>query len=76
MIVVAVSQTHNSYIISITLMAVATIGDVGKCCEADTAVFYIPLVTCIYCKLTPCIYRCIIRLYLLSIVDARAAAIS
>jgi len=27
------------------MMAVATIGDVGKCCEADTAaVFYIPLV--------------------------------
>jgi hypothetical protein len=25
-------------------MAVATIGDVGKCCEADAAVFYIPLV--------------------------------
>jgi hypothetical protein len=26
------------------MMAVAaTIGDVGKCCEADTAVFYIPL---------------------------------
>ena len=44
MIVVAVSKTHNSYIISITIMAVATIGDVGKCCEADTAVFYIPLV--------------------------------
>ena len=25
------------------MMAVATIGDVGKCCEAVTAVFYIPL---------------------------------
>ena len=44
MIVVAVSQTHNSYIISITMMTVVIIGDVGKCCEADTAVFYIPLV--------------------------------
>jgi len=26
------------------IMAVATIDDVGKCCEANTAVFYIPLV--------------------------------
>jgi len=25
-------------------MAVATIGDVGECCEADMAVFYTPLV--------------------------------
>ena len=58
-------------------MAVATIDDVGKCCEADTAVFYIPLVVyIIYCKLTPCIHRCIIRLHLLNIVGARAAAIS
>ena len=41
MIVVAVSQTHNSYVVSITYVAVAIVDDVGKCCEADTAVFYI-----------------------------------
>ncbi len=45
MIVVAVSQTHNSYIKLITHTSDGrTIDDVGKCCEADTAVFYIPLV--------------------------------
>ena len=40
------------------MMAVATVDDVGKCCEADTAVSYISLV--VDCKLTQSNYHCLI----------------
>ena len=52
------------------MMAVATVDDIGKCCEANTAVSYIA--RCLYCKLTQSNYRCIDRLCTSSIVDARA----